>query len=63
MNIDADGFSVVVDLGGVRREKGWMGGHQCSEWGEAEEASHTAPGAPQTLATLTLALSSSATCH
>lgn len=23
VNINADGFSMVIDLGGVRREKGW----------------------------------------
>lgn len=47
VNIDADGFSVVIDLGGVRREKGWVGGDQSSREAEGEEASHTSPGVPR----------------
>lgn len=63
MNIDADGFSVVIDLGGVRRDKGWMERYQSSREEAREEASHASRGIPQTLATLTLAPRSSATSH
>lgn len=63
MNIDADGFSMVIDLGGVRREKGWMEGYQNSREEVREETSHAFSGIPQTLVTLTLAPRSSATSH
>lgn len=44
MNIDADGFSMVIDLRGVRRQKGWLGGYQRSREGEGEVASHISWG-------------------
>ena len=63
VDVDTDGFSMVVDLGGVRRERdGWEDSKALDD-GEGKEAPHTSPGVPQALATLTLAPSSSATSH
>lgn len=63
MDVDADGFSMVVDLGGGRSSQGEGKDSKALDEGKGNEAPHTFPGVPQALATLTLAPSSSVTSH